>query len=217
MNKNDLISGKHVIETRCGNKELFIGDKFITSYYSRSMCDYDENFKNKVNTDVDIVKIYEIKTCISLNSMLSGNNLKLIWAENMKKDRPSKGDVYYRMYGNGDIDICRWNDDKVDNDYWDLGFGFFTKEEAEFKREKIKIEEELKRFAKKHNNREIDWTDFEQTKYCIVWDHCSKKFLKYFYATEKMNNVYFTSAELCEKAIKEIGEDRIKKYYFEIK
>ena len=32
----------------------------------------------------------------------------------------------------------------------------------------------------------------------------------------KQNDIYFSSKEIAEQAVKEIGEERIKKYYFEV-
>ena len=33
----------------------------------------------------------------------------------------------------------------------------------------------------------------------------------------KGNDIYFTSSEIEKNAVKEVGEDRLKKYYFEVK
>ena len=67
MKKNDLISGKHVIELEDGDKYLFLEGKFVNSRFW-----YD--------TDAKICKIFEIQKAYSLSDMLVfGKGLNLIW------------------------------------------------------------------------------------------------------------------------------------------
>ena len=67
MKKNDLISGKHVVELEDGYKYLFLEGRFINSRLW-----YD--------TDAKICKIFEIQKAYSLSDMLVfGKGLDLIW------------------------------------------------------------------------------------------------------------------------------------------
>ena len=67
MKKNDLISGKHVVELEDGDKYLFLEGKFVNSRFW-----YD--------TDAKICKIFEIQEVYSLSDMLVfGKGLNLIW------------------------------------------------------------------------------------------------------------------------------------------
>ena len=67
MKKNDLISGKHVVELEDGDKYLFLEGKFVNSRFW-----YD--------TDAKICKIFEIQKAYSLSDMLVfGKGLNLIW------------------------------------------------------------------------------------------------------------------------------------------
>ena len=67
MKKNDLISGKHVVELEDGDKYLFLEGRFINN---RFWCD----------TDAKIFKIFEIRQAYSLGDMLAfGKGLDLVW------------------------------------------------------------------------------------------------------------------------------------------
>ena len=67
MKKNDLISGKHVVELEDGHKYLFLEDRFVNSRLW-----YD--------TDAKICKIFGIQEVFSLSDMLVfGKGLVLIW------------------------------------------------------------------------------------------------------------------------------------------
>ena len=67
MKKNDLISGKHVVELEDGGKYLFLEGKFVNDRFW-----YGANVK--------ICKIFEIQEIYSLNDMLIfGKGLDLIW------------------------------------------------------------------------------------------------------------------------------------------
>ena len=67
MKKNDLISGKHVVELEDGYKYLFLEGRFVNSRLW-----YD--------TDAKICKIFEIQKVYSLSDMLVfGKGLDLIW------------------------------------------------------------------------------------------------------------------------------------------
>lgn len=67
MKKNDLISGKHVVELEDGDKYLFLEGRFVNSRFW-----YD--------TDAKICKIFEIQEAYSLSDMLVfDKGLNLIW------------------------------------------------------------------------------------------------------------------------------------------
>jgi len=129
--------------------------------------------------------------------------------------KPEIGDEYFYVKTNGEIGSAGW-DDIVDKDRYALGDCFRTKEEAKFTVEKLKVIAELKRFAQKHNEEKIDWNNKEQTKYCIYYSYNTKHIGIEGRFSAKQNDIYFSSKEIAEQAVKEIGEERIKKYYFEV-
>lgn len=109
------------------------------------------------------------------------------------------------------IDYCRFN----------IGNCFKTKEEAEHILEKLKVIHELQKFAYENNEGEIDWNNKDQRKYYLILT-CTGGKNRYMDATYTFElrsvpfNVYFTSEKLAKKAIETIGEERLKKYYFNV-
>ena len=106
------------------------------------------------------------------------------------------------------IDYCRFN----------IGNFFKTKIEAEHILEKLKVIHELQKFAYENNEGEIDWKNFNQCKYYLVYDTKDEDLYVDYTAYSKKEpfNIYFTSFKIAKRAIKTIGEDRIKKYYFNV-
>ena len=106
------------------------------------------------------------------------------------------------------IDYCRFN----------IGNFFKTKIEAEYILEKLKVIHELQKFAYENNEGEIDWKNFNQCKYYLVYDTKDEDLYVDYTAYSKREpfNIYFTSSKIAKRAIEEIGEDRIKKYYFNV-
>lgn len=142
--------------------------------------------------------------------------LSLVKKSNEPKSKVWKPDVeeeFYTLFGDGSIYKLTWLNiaDRVKR--YEIGNCFKTEEEAKFALEKLKVITELKRFAIEHNEGEIDWNDNKQYKYTLCFDHDENcvKWVQYQHA-----HIYFTSREIAEQAIKEIGEERLKKYYFEV-
>ena len=129
--------------------------------------------------------------------------------------KPCYGEIYYYIDCAGNVCGAHWYDTKVDEFNWAVGNCYSTIEEAEFALEKMKVVTDLKRFAEVHNE-PIDWADVHQYKWCMCYDCYEEKIVKSCWSAVKHNDIYFSSEELCEQAIKEIGEERIKKYYLEV-
>ena len=106
------------------------------------------------------------------------------------------------------IDYCRFN----------IGNFFKTKIEAEHILEKLKVIHELQKFAYENNEGEIDWKNFNQCKYYLVYDTKDEDlYVDYsIYCKSEPFNIYFTSSKIAKRAIEAVGEDRIKKYYFNV-
>lgn len=149
--------------------------------------------------------------------------LKLIEKANEKKSepkvwKPKNGEEYY-FIGNFNVRIQTCTNHDADIFHYEIGNCFRTEEEAKFAIEKLKVIAEMKRFALEHNDGEIDWNNYKQSKYYIFIDMSSKNkeiFIIKGYICKKYNDIYFTSKEIAEKAIEIIGKDRLKKYYFEV-
>lgn len=129
--------------------------------------------------------------------------------QDVKVKKPQYGDTVYYINCTGRIGKMTWINDEDDLDMWELGNIFFTEEEAEFAREKRKVEVEIERYAKEHNNPTI------KDSYCIYYNEEDKKLDYDAWACGKAQGmVVFKSKQLVFDAINEIGRDRILKYIF---
>lgn len=124
----------------------------------------------------------------------------------VKKPQPSEG---YFCISEGTVGKSMWTNDYLDEARWELGNVFFTEEEAEFAREKRKVEVELERYAKEHNGPTLE------DNYCILYDEDNEEFdFDVWIGSKVQGTIVFTSKQLVFDAIKEIGKDRILKYIF---
>ena len=148
--------------------------------------------------------------------------LSLIGKANKPKNKvwkPEKDETYYYSYSDGNIEEATWDNLNVDENRYAIGNCFKTKEEAEFALERQKVITELKRFALEHNEKEIDWSNDDEQKYCLYFNHERNRIMiNNFYVSQFLSEqIYFTSDTIAQQAIKEIGEERLEKYYFEVK
>lgn len=157
-----------------------------------------------------------IASNVSVENALANDWEVVVEKNKIKVLEPSLGDLYYYINSNGDIKFSYYNTRSIDKRC--IGNFFKTDEEAEHMVEKLKVIRELQDFALEHNDEEIDWVDNEQDKWAICYDIEDKEIA--YESGKKIKsvpfNVYFATEQDCERAIKTIGEDRIKKYYFDI-
>lgn len=144
--------------------------------------------------------------------------LGLIEKANKQKNKtwePENDEKYYYAYSMGGVYSDYWTGSLEDKNRYLIGNCFKTKEDAEFAIEKLKVVAELKRFAEENNECAIDWNDIQDKHIiylnCATGELCLAK--KY---SNNYGNIVFTSEEIARQAIKTIGEDRLKKYYFEV-
>lgn len=129
--------------------------------------------------------------------------------QDAKVKKPQINECYYIVDNDGTITSCVWLDNNFDRRRWKLGNVFLTKQEAEFAREKRRIEVELERYAKEHND------PIPEDNYCILYDEDNEEFdFDVWIGSKVQGTVVFTSKELVFDAIEEIGKDRILKYIF---
>ena len=153
-------------------------------------------------------------TIVDMNSndweVVEENKESKVW-------KPEK-DGHYCYYNDmGHVYESCYDGDSTDKNRLEFGNCFKTKEEASHMIEKLKVINELKNFALENNEEEIDWKNYAQ-KYTMIYDYsCQEIRIDYWnYMQFIPFNIYFTSREIAQKAIKTIGEDRIKKYYFDV-
>lgn len=130
--------------------------------------------------------------------------------QDVKVKKPQINECYYIVDNDGTITSCVWLDNNFDRRRWKLGNVFLTKQEAEFAREKRRIEVELERYAKEHNG-----TAFNNRCYLIRCEEDEKRLICDTWATAKIQGtVRFTSRDVLVDAIEAVGKDRILKYIF---
>lgn len=129
--------------------------------------------------------------------------------QDAKVKKPEYWDTVYYIDYIGRIRKRTWINDEYALDMWELGNIFFTKKEAEFAREKRKVEVELERYAKEHNDPTLE------DSYFILYDEYNEELDYDVWADYRPQGaVVFASKQLVFDAIKEIGKDRILKYIF---
>lgn len=118
------------------------------------------------------------------------------------------GEEYYHLYGDGVVAKLSFGN-HYDERAREVGNVFLTKEEAEFERERRKIEAVIKRHSRPF--------EYNKCNYYIVCDKRYNKieFLENHYVYNGLS--YFESKEIARKVVDEIGEDRLIKYWFGIR
>lgn len=137
---------------------------------------------------------------------------EIVQEKESKVWKPKKADTYYHYTGDGDCSSSIWCEDNVDISRYLFGNCFRTEQECQDAVEVRKTEVELMRYAKEHNGGEIDWENGDQQRYHICINHDSGLLIIDCDYCYERAAVYFTSKQIAKSAIKEIGEERIKKY-----
>ena len=124
---------------------------------------------------------------------------------------PQEGDDYYCIFSEGRIACDRYDGITIDKDRLQFGNIFKTKEEAEFKREQLKVLHELEQLA---DDDQID--AYKNYHYILIYDfdESTVKIDGIVCAGFMYGTHYFKTKESAQTAIDKIGENRLKKYYF---
>lgn len=114
---------------------------------------------------------------------------------------------YYRLYHNGAIILCAFSS-SIDRLFRYLGNAFLTKEEAEFELERRKIEAIMRKYS-----RPFKYGVFN---YCVEYYHNDNAPSIGNHRVVNFGIPYFERRKIAEKVIEEIGEYRLKKYWFRV-
>ena len=137
-------------------------------------------------------------------------------AEKEKKEnkrwRADESCLYWFVQSNG-ISNCTYEYYRdIDNFCYDTHNYFQTEEEARRYAKVLETERQLKKFADEHND-VIDWSNINQHKWCLYYNY------KYYRLdignpcwSKDARTIFFSSKEIAEQAINEIGEEKIKEY-----
>ena len=129
-----------------------------------------------------------------------------------KRWRSKNGDLYWLVGSNGKHDWSYELNRDSDSFRYDTHNYFQTEEEAQRYAKVLETERQLKKFADEHND-VIDWSDINQHK----WNLC------YYYSryevspirccgVKESRTIYFSSEEIAQQAMDEIGKEKIKNY-----
>lgn len=134
---------------------------------------------------------------------------------NKKRWRSKRNNKYYSISNCGDLISDIEYGSAYDERCYQFGNYFKTEKEVEFARNKQLIYQQLKDYALNHNTEEIDLNNNIQHKWFMRYDNVCKK-MRYYCMTSllHMHQIYFTSEKIARAAVKEVGEDNIKKYLF---
>lgn len=133
--------------------------------------------------------------------------------------KPNKNEKYCYIGGCGDIYHAVNVNSTTDDCIFSIGNCFKTEEDAKHMVEKLKVIKELQDFAIENRDEEISWDEDSRYKFSIYFDY-KWKMISVSWATvahDSPFNIYFASEKAIHDAIDSIGEDRIKKYYFDVK
>lgn len=90
----------------------------------------------------------------------------------------------------------------------DLGNAFLTREDAEFEAERKKVETTLRKYSRPFKEGSENWH--------IEYDHDSNTLCTNVFRHVNAGTPYFETLGIAKSVIKEIGECRLKKYWFGI-
>lgn len=136
------------------------------------------------------------------------------YVEYNKKWKPESGDTIYYVSSTGHVyEDTFHNSLNCDNDRLSFNNVFKTKEDAKKMIEKLKIINRLRELSNINSGK-----DTSKLKYSIGYEIDNKKVYPNISRYTKIIpfEVYFATKEDCENAIKEIGEENLKKYYFDV-
>lgn len=159
------------------------------------------------------------EVCMPINKFVGYKNdlladdWKYIEYQNSKKWKPENGDRYYFIDGMNLCNFYTYANDEVDNALLIIGNCFKSEEVAKHMVEKLKIIAKLREFTT------VDFNNNpSKNKFAIYYNSLSKEIniTTHEYVRELPFNIYFATKEECQKAINEIGEENLKKYYFDV-
>lgn len=97
----------------------------------------------------------------------------------------------------------------------EFGNAFLTEEEAKHEVERRKCEAILLKYGTRDM---MSFGDGNKSKYCIYLNNFLNKIIfDDNYCVQSQGTIYFETKELAQKAIEEVGEERLKKYIFNVK
>lgn len=136
-----------------------------------------------------------------------------IYEEPNNSWQPEEGEMYFFVSSRGSVDYTTYNStSRIDSETVSFGNCFKTREEAVHMSKKLRIITKLRKLSN------VDFNSSDNNAYVISYDRELKKIQIDFHDAynELPFNIHFATKEDCQKAIETIGEDNLKKYYFDV-
>lgn len=159
-----------------------------------------------------------IASNVSVENALA-NDWEIVEETKNKVWKPNIGENYFFITSSLEVNKFTNEGDMVDESIISSYNCFKTEEEAQHMIEKLKVIKELQTFALENREEEISWSEDSRYKFYFYFDY-KWKTIRITWATVSHGspfNIYFASEKAIHDAIESIGEDRIKKYYFDVK
>ena len=132
--------------------------------------------------------------------------------DQIKKEQefPQKFDDYWYIDVGVEVEVKKtYYNHYVDERRQEIGNIFRTKEQAEFAVEKLKVEAELRKFS-------TNFVLYKENWFLSLADTRKDVMPLYEHRNDTQGVIYFESREKAEEAMDTVGEERIKKYIFEV-
>lgn len=120
------------------------------------------------------------------------------------------GDEYWHISTINNNNYATWNGNAWDLAIRENGNAFLTYDEAKFELERRKCESIMLKYGRR-------LFKYNQNNYLIRFNNNDEKVEVGFWSVYQFQgSIYFDTKELAQKAIDEIGEERLKKYVFRV-
>ena len=159
-----------------------------------------------------------IASNVSVENALA-NDWEVVEETKSKVWKPNIGENYFFITSSLEVNKFTNEGDMVDESIISSYNCFKTEEEAQHMIEKLKVIKELQNFALENRDEEISWNEDSRYKFYIYFDY-KWKTIRITWTTVSHGspfNIYFASEKAIHDVIDSIGEERIKKYYFDVK
>ena len=135
--------------------------------------------------------------------------------EKNKRWRAKVNDTYFFVDDSGDVVTCHEYNEYGDNYRYKTRNYFATYEEAEEYKEVMNTYYDLMDLAEELNKgSKIDWNDEDQCKYSFYYKYDCDSFETLFaHSYKNSGQIYCLDEDFLKKAIKKIGEDKLKKLF----
>ena len=169
---------------------------------------FEENTNTiKIKDIVEKYAEYEIDED-KLKELLIEPKPKTIWELKVR-------DIYFYINSDGAIVSSIWVSDIYHKNRRAAGNCFLTREEAEFELERRKVETELLKYGGTRDMMSLGGSEIP--KHCICYNHVTGRLTTNWYGICNLQGlILFETEELAKKAMEEIGEERLKKYIFNV-